>query len=401
MFSSLEKPVLDGLRVLDLSRFIAGPYCGMLLGDFGADVVKIERIGGGDDSRAVFPQVNGESLYYLVFNRNKRSVALDLRDPAAQATIRELAAKADVVIENFRPGTMEKMGCGYDELSRGNPGLIMARVSGFGQTGPLAHVPCFDSIAQAMSGLMDLTGDADGPPMAMGSFVVDYASGLYTTIGILMALQQRARTGKGQVVDACLLDSAMSLLLTAIPAKAMLGEETGRIGNQDRYVAPGNVYRTADGKWIKIVAGGDAIFPRVAEALAMPGLVADPRFATLADRIANRADIDAIVGGWVLARNAAEALAVLERHAIPAAVIVRAAEVIDNPQVAHRQSLMTFDHPRAGRVTMQGVPFMLSDTPGGFRRPPPALGEHNDEILAEWLGYSAEQLSAVHSSRAI
>jgi len=217
-----SESALAGLRVLDLSRFIAGPYCAQLLGDQGADVVKVERPNGGDDTRGVHPQVEGESLYFMAFNRNKRGVTLDFRDPADQERLRALIRKADIVIENFRPGTMEKMGCGYETLRELNPRLIMVRISGFGSEGPLADQPCFDIIAQAMSGIMSITGEPDRMPMKAGTYLVDYATALYATIGVLSAVEARHRTGKGQLVEVNLLDSAMSMLMTGIPEALML-----------------------------------------------------------------------------------------------------------------------------------------------------------------------------------
>lgn len=390
---------LSGVRVLDLSRFIAGPYCGMLLGDFGADVLKVERATTGDDSRLVYPQVEGESLYYLVFNRNKRSLSLDLRNPEAQQVLQRLIGEADVVIENFRPGTMEKMGCGYEQMRQRNPRLIMARISGFGQTGPLAENACFDSIAQAMSGLMELTGAPDGPPMSAGTFMVDYASGLYTTIGILLALRHREQTGTGQLVDTSLLDSALSLLLTAIPAQAMLGLPTSRLGNQDRYVAPGHVYKTRDQRWIKVVGGGDGIFPRLAEAIARPDLKTDERYSTLACRLANRAEIDAILSSWIEERDYAEVLGTFDRSGVPAALVATPADVLENPQVRHRQGIVSIPHPTAGDIVMQGVTIKLSESPGELTRHPPLLGEHNDEVLEEWLGLSREEIARMTAAR--
>jgi crotonobetainyl-CoA:carnitine CoA-transferase CaiB-like acyl-CoA transferase len=282
---------LAGLKVLDLSRFIAGPHCAMILGDLGASVVKVERVQGGDEVRALQPQVGGDSLYFQVFNRNKRSLTLNFRDPGAQDLLRRLIDQADVLIENFRPGTMEKMGLGWPEVHALNPRLVMARISGFGQQGPRSGEPCFDAIAQASSGLMSLTGSPKGPPMVAGTFLVDYSTALYATIGVLSALQHRNASGEGQLVDLSLLGSGISLLLTAIPEQAALGRTMSRVGNRDRYSAPAQTFKTRDGRWVYLLAGNDAHFPRLCKIMQRADLLADQRFATIPARMAN---VDAI-----------------------------------------------------------------------------------------------------------
>jgi len=258
---------LDGIRVVDLSRFIAGPYCAMLLGDMGADVIKVEPPGRGENSRTFAPFIEGESLYTMVFNRNKRSLTLDLRSEQGKNVLRSLLQKADVLVENFVPGTLEKMGLDWDTLKALNPRLVVTRISGFGQDGPLARKPCFDVIAQTMSGLMDITGEADGRPTMAGTYVVDYATGLYATIGTLGALQSRTRTGAGQVVDVALLDSAMSMLMTAIPEQMLLGRTMTRRGNRDRYAAPANTFPTKDGAWVHFVVAAEPMFRLLANAM--------------------------------------------------------------------------------------------------------------------------------------
>jgi crotonobetainyl-CoA:carnitine CoA-transferase CaiB-like acyl-CoA transferase len=392
---------LDGLRVLDLSRFIAGPHCAMLLGDHGADVIKVERTGSGDDVRQLQPQVNGQSVYFMVFNRNKRGITLDFRQEPAQRLLRELAAQADVLIENFRPGTMEKMGCGWDELHRLNPRLVMARVSGFGQTGPLASQPCFDAIAQAMSGLMEITGDPGGPPTMAGTFVVDYCTALYATTGILMALQRRHVAGGGQLVDVSLLDSAVSLLMTAIPEQILLNRPTTRLGNRDRYASPGNTFRTRDGDWVHFIAGSEAHFPRLVRAMRREELLQAPAFATVKARLANTADIEAIVAEWAGGLSTAELLDALQRAEIPGAKVAGIAEVIENPQLRHRRQIETVQHPAAGAFPSQGVTVQMSDAPGSVRRPAPLLGEHTDEVLRQWLDYTPERIAALRAEGTI
>lgn len=378
------KGALDGIKVLDLSRFIAGPFCGMQLADLGADVVKVESKGSGEETRQNLPQLHGESLYFMTFNRNKRSVELDFRDPADQETLRKLIEKADVLIENFRPGTMEKMGCGWDTLRELNPRLVMVRISGFGQTGPLSQRPCFDAIAQAMSGLMSLNGQPDGPPTMAGTFVVDYASGLYATIGTLAALNVRSQTGHGQLVEATLLESAVSLLMSAIPAQAQLGEVMERSGNIDRYTAPVNSYQSADGAWVYLHAGTDALFPRLVAAMEQPTLLTDERFLTVQARLANATAIDERVAAWVAKHTAAEVVAAMDRASVPCAKVARIDEVVTNPQLLARNQIVEIEHPVAGRYSTHGVTVSLSATPGEIRRAPPILGAHTEEVLREW-----------------
>lgn len=271
---------LDGLRVLDLSRFIAGPYCAMMLGDMGAEVVKIEPPGDGEYARRALPAVEGQSLYTFIVNRNKKSLAIDLRHPEGLATLKALIAKADVLVENFRPGTMEQMGLGWEAVHALNPRLVMARISGFGQDGPLAQKQCFDGVAQAMSGLMDMTGQPDGPPTMIGSFMCDYTTGMYAALGILAALNARHATGVGQLVDVSLLESALSMLMTAIPQHKLFGQTMTRVGSRDRYVAPSNTFQAGDGRYVLMVGGDDNMFPRVLRAMKRPALIEDPRFAT-------------------------------------------------------------------------------------------------------------------------
>lgn len=383
----------EGLKVLDLSRFIAGPHCGMVLADLGADVVKVEKPGTGEEARSLPPLVGGESLYQLVFNRNKRGITLNFRDPRAQELLRELVRYADVLIENFRPGTMEKMGCGWDALSAINPRLVMTRISGFGQDGPLAQRPGFDGIAQAMSGLMSITGDPDGPPTEAGTFFVDYATALYSAVATLAALHAREKTGRGQVIDMALLDSAVSMLMTAIPQQAMLGHTMTRCGNRDRYSAPANAFETADGAWILLVAGNDVHFPRVVKATGLDHLLEDSRFQTIPDRLKNAEALEAIIGEWMKRHTAEEIVELMGGTGAPCAKIATLDEVVRNPQLHHRQQIVEIDHPKAGKVTMHGLTMKMSETPPSIRRAAPSLGEHTAEVLSEWLGYTETQIA--------
>ena len=392
-----DPSALAGVRVLDCSRFIAGPYCGMLLGDLGADVVKVERPQGGDEARGFGPAIAGETLYVMVYNRNKRSLTLDFRHAEGPALLRQLAARADVLIENFRPGVMEAMGCDWPALRALNPRLIMARVSGFGQDGPLAERPGLDVVGQAMGGLMHLTGAPDGPPTMAGAYVVDCTTALHATIGILAALQRRHATGQGQLVDASLLDSAVSLLSTAIPEQLALGGAAGRQGNRDRYAAPSNTFRARDGAWVHIVAGSQALFVRLAEVMGRPDLLAHPDFATQEARVRHAAAIERITAAWAAGQDADELVERLSRAGVPAARVATIAEVADNPQLRHRGRITRVEHPSAGAVPVVGPVIGLSESPAAIRRPAPRLGEHTDEVLREWLDLPPARIAALRA----
>ena len=383
---------LQRLKVLDLSRFIAGPYCALMLGDLGADVVKVERTRIGEESRVIPPQIGGESLYYMVYNRSKRGMTLNFRHPRAQALLRELAIRADVLIENFRPGVMEKMGCGWETLGALNPCFIMVSISGFGQDGPLADRPCFDVIAQAMSGLMSITGQPGGPPTMAGTYVVDYTSALYATIGILAAVERRHHTGRGQRVEASLMESAMSLLMTAIPEMKLLGKELTRHGNRDRYAAPAQTFRSKDGIWIHFLGASDEHFPRLLGAMQREDLIRDPRFSSSAARVENVEALEAVVAEWTAAHDAQTLLDILDRAQLPCAKVATIADVIENPQVQHRGLVVDVEHPKAGTIPMQGVALRMSESPAAVRSPAPLLGEHTARVLQEWLGMTPERI---------
>ena len=396
-----EPGALDGIRVIDLSRFIAGPYCAMLLGDMGADVVKVEPPDRGENSRAFGPFVAGESLYTMVFNRNKRSLTCDLRSDEGRELLRDLLREADVLIENFVPGTLEKMGFDWDTLKTLNPRLILTRISGFGQSGPLSRKPCFDVIGQTMSGLMDITGDPGGRPTMSGTYVVDYSSGLYATVGTLGALQARSRTGAGQVVDVALMDSALSMLMTAIPEQMLLGRTMTRRGNRDRYAAPANTFPTRDAAWVHLAAAGEPMFQGLASAMGRPDLAQDARFKDNGARMDNVEELERIITAWTLSLTAEELLAALKTIGIPSAKVATVAEVIDNAQLAHRGQILNMEHPKAGTVPMQGFSVQFGASPMQLRRPPPMLGEHTDAILAQWLKLTPERIEALRGSGAI
>lgn len=392
---------LSGVRVLDISRFIAGPYCAMLLGDMGADVIKVEPPGRGENSRGYAPFVEGESLYTMVFNRNKRSLTLDLRSDAGKDTLRALLAKADVLVENFVPGTLEKMGLDWETLHALNPRLIVTRISGFGQTGPRARKPCFDVIAQTMSGLMEITGESDGRPTMAGTYVVDYSTGLYATIGTLGALQARERSGKGQVVDVALMDSALSMLMTAIPEQMLFGRGMTRHGNRDRYAAPGNTFATADNAWVHVVCAGDAMFHNLLTAMGRGDLRNDERFIDNAARMRNVDALEALITAWTRTLSAADLVKRLETIGVPCAKVARIADLIDDEQLAHRGQILRMPHATAGEVPMQGFAVQFGDSPMQLRHAPPTLGEHTDAVLAEWLGMTSHDIERLRTDRIV
>jgi len=391
---------LAGLRVLDLSRFIAGPYCAMMLGDMGAEVVKIEPPGEGEYARRASPAVNGQSLYTFIVNRNKKSLAIDLRSEGGLAVLRGLIVQADVLVENFRPGTMEKMGLGWEQVHALNPRLVMARISGFGQDGPLAHKQCFDGVAQAMSGLMDMTGAEDGPPTMIGSFMCDYTTGMYAALGILAAINARHASGQGQLVDVSLLESATSMLMTAIPQQKLFGTTMTRVGSRDRFVAPSNTFATGDGRYVLMVGGDDNMFPRVARAMKRPALLDDPRFVSMASRLEHRDAVESIVADWMLAHDADEIVARLEAEGVPCAKIATIDEVVDNPQLRHRGAIADISFGDS-TVPVQGVTIHLSATPLAIERAMPDVGQHNAEVLQQWLGLQSEQIAALQAEGAI
>ncbi|WP_225783728.1 CaiB/BaiF CoA-transferase family protein [Xenophilus sp. Marseille-Q4582] len=391
---------LEGVRVLDLSRFIAGPYCAMMLGDMGAEVVKIEPPGEGEYARRALPAVDGQSLYTFIVNRNKKSLALDLRHPEGLATLKALIREADVLVENFRAGTMEQMGLGWEAVHTLNPRLVMARISGFGQDGPLAQKQCFDGVAQAMSGLMDMTGQPDGPPTMIGSFMCDYTTGMYAALGILAALHARHTSGVGQLVDVSLLESALSMLMTAIPQQQLFGQTMTRVGSRDRYVAPSNTFEAGDGRHVLMVGGDDNMFPRVLRAMKRPQLIEDPRFATMASRLAHREAVEGIVADWMRGHTADQIVACLEAEGVPCAKVARIDEVVDNPQLRHRGAICEVEFGGI-KVPMQGVTIHLSGTPLEIRRPLPRVGEHNAEVLQQWLGFGPERMAALQGAGAL
>ncbi len=390
---------LAGIRVLDLSRYIAGPFCAQLLGDMGAEVIKVERP-GGEDSRTGGPWYRGESIYTMVFNRNKHGITLDTRHPAARSILERLVAVSDVLVENYRPGTLDEMGLGFERLQVLNPGLIVTSLSGFGQTGPLARRSLFDPIAQAVSGLMSLTGEPDGAPTLTGTYIADHLAALYGAIGTLLALLARQTSGTGQRVDVASLDSLFSCLGTPPAAFAMLGQAPARWGSRDPVMAPANVFLAADGH-VYIHAGSDPLFPRLCEAIGREDLAADERLRSVAGRMAEVERVEAAVSAWTEERSVAEISEVLTAAGIPFGPVAGIADVVGSAQIAAREMLLEVDHPVLGRLVLPGFPVKLSASPASVRKAPPTVGEDNVRVYGELLGLAAEEIDALREDGAI
>jgi crotonobetainyl-CoA:carnitine CoA-transferase CaiB-like acyl-CoA transferase len=393
---------LVGLRVLDLGTRIGAPFAATLLADFGADVIKVELPGQGDFMRTIGPFDRGHSLFWAVEGRGKRSITLDLRKPAGQALLRRLVALADVVVENFQPGTLESWGLGYDALAAVNPAIILTRVSVYGQDGPYRDRPGLDRNGIAMGGLMYITGYPDRPPVRPGLIVSDYLTGVFNAFAILSAVYERdrrARTSgeptRGQWVDLSLYESILRIMEHTLAAYDRLGTVREREGNRLRNSAPLDNWETKDGKWVCIIAAGDGLFPRLARAMGREDLLTDPRFATMARRAEHGDEINGIVADWVKARTAREVQDVLERHAVPFGVAYSVADIFADPHVAARRDIETVDDPTLGPVRMQGVYPRFSRTPGAVQRGAPRLGEHNDEVYGALLGLGAEEIASL------
>jgi len=381
---------LQDIRVVELGQLIAGPFCGQLLGDFGAEVIKVEPPQVGDPMRE---WGQGIPVWWSVIARNKKSVTLNLREAEGQALLRALAAKADVLIENFRPGTMEKWGLGYDTLAASNPGLIMVRVSGFGQTGPYAHRAGYGSIGEAMGGIRYLAGDPDRPPSRVGLSIGDSLAATFACIGALAALHSRHATGRGQVVDSAIYEAVLAMMESTVPEYTAGGVIRERSGAILPKIAPSNVYPTADGEMILIGANQDSVFGRLCAAMGQPELATDPRYRDHASRGDNQRQLDDLIAAFTATLGAEELLDLLEANAVPAGRIYRAPEMLADPQYQARESIVDVAHKLFPNLKMQNVAPKLSETAGSIRWPGPELGEHNEEVYAELLGLSRERMA--------
>jgi crotonobetainyl-CoA:carnitine CoA-transferase CaiB-like acyl-CoA transferase len=390
---------LAGVRVLDLTRALAGPFCTMILGDLGADVVKVEPA-GGDMIRSWGPFDRGTSAYYLSGNRNKRGIAVNFRDPQALAILRDLAGQCDVVAENFRPGAMTAMGLDYESVAARNPRVIYASVSGFGSTGPAGGRPGFDQIAQGHSGLMSVTGTPESGPVRVGVAIGDQTAGMWCAIGVLAALSQRQATGRGQRVETSLLASLVGLLSVQAQRYLSLGEVPGLAGNTHPVISPYGVFRTADGP-LNIAPATNEMWRRLCAVLGVDALADDPRFATNADRVQRRDELKQMLEDKLAARTREEWTALLLQADIPAGPINDMADVFADPQVRHCELVETVEHPQLGTLRQVGSPLSLDGAKGqSIRRAPPVLGQHTFEVLREF-GYGEQDLRALVAAGAI
>ena len=391
---------LDGIRVIDLSRVIAGPWCGALLGDLGADVIKVEDTGGGDESRTWPPHKDGEAAAYLLLNRNKRSLTLDLKAPEGVEVVKTLVRGADVLIENFRTGTMESFGLGYEVLAAINPRLVYCSVSAFGRTGPRKDRAGYEALMQAFSGIMSITGEPGGQPVRCGVSFLDLSTGILCALGVTNALLYRQRTGLGQRVDGSLLDTAVSLLAYHAEGFLLTGAIPRALGSGHPSLSPYRNFKCRDGQWIFIAAANDRFWQRLAKALGLPALAADPRFAQNQERVANRVELEALLERTIAQHDREPLLEILEAADVPAAPVNTVDQVMQDTQVVEGGIVERAAHASLGEIPVVGLPLRFSRLEPGVRRAAPLRGEHSDEILAE-CGYSPDQVRALRDKKVI
>lgn len=393
-----EAGALAGLRVLDLTRVVAGPFCTMILGDMGAEVIKVEQPGRGDDARSWGPPFQGaESAYFLSVNRNKRGLTLNLKEPRGQEILRRLIRKSDVVVENFKPGTLDTWGCGREFMEREAPRVVHCTISGYGPRGPKAGLPGYDFLLQAESGLMSVTGEPDGDPMKVGVAIVDLCAGLYAAIGILGALHARALGSPGQHVEVPLYATSLAMLMNVASNVLISGKPAARYGNAHASIVPYRPYRCRSGV-IALGVGNDGQFAAFAAAVGHPQWAADSRFARNPDRVENRVALDGLIEAALAARTVDEWLEVLPAAGVPCSRINTVAEALAASQTAAAGMVIEIEHATAGLFRSLGIPFSFSRTPEAVRRPPPALGQHTDEVLAELAGLEADEIQQLKAA---
>ena len=387
-----RKGPLDGLRVLDLTRVLVGPYATMVLGDLGAEVIKVERPDGGDETRHVEPIQDGESHYFLAVNRNKLGLAVDMKKPAGRQLLVDLARRADVLVENFRPGVAARLGIDHASLRDVNPRLVYCSISAFGQTGPYASRSAFDLAIQAYSGFLGVTGEPGRPPVRMGLPMADLCGGLFAVIGILAALREREQTGQGQFIDYAMLDGAVGMLMYMATRFFITGVDSPRIGNGHLGIVPYGAYAASDG-WIVIANIGEGFWPKICAAIGRPELAGDPRYDSNPKRVARREEVDQLLREILVTRTVAEWDALLEQHDVPHAPILEVSEVLNHEQVRARGMVTEFDHPKVGRFPAVGRAIRFPAYDGLPLKAPPLLGEDDDRVLRELLGYDDERIA--------
>jgi len=392
--------ILEGIRVLDLSRVLAGPFCGAILGDMGADVIKVEDTKSGDEVRTWPPHKEGESACFLVNNRNKRGIAVDMKTPEGLEIIRRLAQKSDVLIENFRTGTMESFGLGYEQLAESNPGLIYCSISAFGRKGPRAHEAGYEALMQAFTGIMSITGEPDGPPVRCGVSFLDLTTGILCALGIVSALYQRAQTGLGQRIDGSLFTTAISLLNFQAEGYLLAGVVPKALGSGAPGTSPYRNFRCADGQWVFIAAPNDNLWKRFANAIGLTHLVYDPKFATNMERVKNRVELEKMVQDAIGRYDREFLLQILKQAGVPATPVNRVDQALQDAQVKAQNMIWEMEDIKLGKVSLVGFPLYFSRIEPKLRRRPPRHGEHTDEVMRE-CGYSQEEISQLREKKVI
>jgi crotonobetainyl-CoA:carnitine CoA-transferase CaiB-like acyl-CoA transferase len=392
-----ERLPLEDLRVLEMGQLLAGPFCGQLLADFGADVIKIEDPGRGDPMREWGREKpHGLSLWWPVVARGKRSITINLRTEEGQDLVRSLVAKSDILVENFRPGTLERWGLDYPRLKEINPGLILVRVTGYGQSGPYSSRAGYGAIGEAMGGIRYITGDPDSPPSRAGISVGDALAATFAALGTLVAVHNRSVTGEGQVVDAAIYEAVLAMMESLIPEYTLGGYIRERAGAIIPNVAPSNIYPTADGLLLLIAANQDSVFTRLAQAMGQPELSDDPRFVSHSARGAHQQILDEMIAEWTIQHDTAELEEILQVNGVPEGKIYRAPEMLSDPHFQARQDIISLPHPHFGQIQMHNVAPRLMTTPGRVRWVGPELGEHNREVFQGLLGLTPAQVNGLH-----
>ena len=391
---------LEGIKILDLSRALAGPYCSMMLADMGAEVIKVEMPGRGDDSRAWGPPfLKGESAYFMSVNRNKKSMTLNLKKERAIEIIHKLIKQSDIIIENFRPGTMERLSLSYTDVKKINPKIIYCSISGFGQDGPYRLLPGMDQVLQGMGGLMSITGEPNGPPIKVGVAVADIAGGMFAAYGIMIALFNREKTGKGQKIDNSLLDNQIAWLTYRAGSFFVSGEIPKPLGSGHPVIVPYQAFKAKD-TYFNLAVGNDQLWKKFCKAVGLEEVMNDPKYATNSMRVENREDVVKILEDIICTKKAEEWLKTLTDAGIPCGPIYTMDKLFSDPQVLHRKMVQELDHPKAGTIKVTGIPFKLSDTPGEILTAPPFLGQHSKEILQD-LGYNDKDIELMYQEKIV